>query len=468
MKSANANWSWPSDGKVPNVLDRDPLDSDQQILARVVAGETELFAVIVRRYERALLRVLRGRLGRDDWAEEVVQESFLAAFKSCHSYDRRYSFRTWLWTILLNQCRAHYQRRSRAPNVEPWPDASECEPAVGIESESSSTPLGQLLAKERTAQLESLLARLSPAQADALRLRFFGGLKFQEIAAAMQCSLNTAKNRVRWGLLRLAELLRAGSAAATAQFQRVRYRRTAMIDCDRVFDVLTRGPFPTGAADDAAVEAHLAECHECARLAAALRPAIELFEEAVGPDEGHDLPSYWGEVAVESSELRAAGADTARRVRRSRLRRPLVHYSHAVGELTGSSVWQVAALVALGVFIGSVLRGFAPAESGRTPGGAAPVAQAAVNPPSEAARLPSVAQGSAPEGNATLQLPLVCLDKTPHNRPDELEDNVNWVQRRYVDIEHCCTQCHNAAPDTLIPRSATAAVQKSCRYCHVN
>ncbi len=65
-----------------------------------------------------------------------------------------------------------------------------------------------------------------------------------------------------------------------------------MIDCDRVFDVLTRGPFPSGGADDAAVEAHLVECHECARLAAALRPAIELFEEAIGPDEGHDLPSY--------------------------------------------------------------------------------------------------------------------------------------------------------------------------------
>jgi RNA polymerase sigma-70 factor (ECF subfamily) len=44
-------------------------------------------------------------------------------------------------------------------------------------------------------------------QADALRLRFFGGLKFQEIADAMQCSLNTAKNRVRWGLMRMAELM---------------------------------------------------------------------------------------------------------------------------------------------------------------------------------------------------------------------------------------------------------------------
>ena len=45
-------------------------------------------------------------------------------------------------------------------------------------------------------------------QADALRLRFFGGLKFEEISETMQCSLGTAKNRVKWGLMRLAELVR--------------------------------------------------------------------------------------------------------------------------------------------------------------------------------------------------------------------------------------------------------------------
>jgi RNA polymerase sigma-70 factor (ECF subfamily) len=69
-----------------------------------------------------------------------------------------------------------------------------------------------LLAKERAAQLEALLARLSLAQADALRLRFFGGLKFQEIADTMQCSLNTAKNRVRDGLARMAEMLETAGA----------------------------------------------------------------------------------------------------------------------------------------------------------------------------------------------------------------------------------------------------------------
>jgi RNA polymerase sigma-70 factor (ECF subfamily) len=60
--------------------------------------------------------------------------------------------------------------------------------------------LSRLLQKERGELLEQLLAELPQPQADALRLRFYGGLKFQEIADAMGCSLSSAKNRVRWGL----------------------------------------------------------------------------------------------------------------------------------------------------------------------------------------------------------------------------------------------------------------------------
>ena len=57
------------------------------------------------------------------------------------------------------------------------------------------------------------------------------------------------------------------------------------MDCDQVFMILTRGPFPTGEAWDEQVEAHLETCAECWRLAEALRPALEVFQEAVPPAE---------------------------------------------------------------------------------------------------------------------------------------------------------------------------------------
>jgi hypothetical protein len=68
------------------------------------------------------------------------------------------------------------------------------------------------------------------------------------------------------------------------------------MDCDQVFIILTRGPFPTGEIWDEEVEAHLEACTDCWRLAEALRPALEVFQEAVPPAESRDLPGYWGDA----------------------------------------------------------------------------------------------------------------------------------------------------------------------------
>lgn len=184
---------------------------DQELMRRIQAGETGLFAEIVRRYQGPLVRVARSRLGRADWAEDAVQETFLAAFKARNTYRDAYSFRTWLWTILLNKCRRSASGQARQPRVLCWTDETA---GVGLASldearsaELAEQPLERVLARERAELLEASLAALPSVQADALRLRFFGGLKFEEIAEAMQCSLGTAKNRVRWGLMRLADHL---------------------------------------------------------------------------------------------------------------------------------------------------------------------------------------------------------------------------------------------------------------------
>lgn len=92
------------------------------------------------------------------------------------------------------------------------------------------------------------------------------------------------------------------------------------MDCDQVFMILTRGPFPTGELWDEDVEAHLETCGDCWRLAEALRPALEVYQEAVPPAESRDLPGYWGDArpaAVVSQLARAttrlaASADVRR------------------------------------------------------------------------------------------------------------------------------------------------------------
>jgi len=208
--------------------------SDQALMRLVQAGDPLPFAELVRRYQPALLRVACSRLGRLDWAEDAVQETFLAAFKSRHTYDEQFGFRTWLWTILLNQCRRSQSIHARIPKVSCRSDETTAvqEPALFQASvvRAEPLPLARLLDQERSALLESMLARLSVVQADALRLRFFGGLKFPEIAAAMGCSLPTAKNRVRWGLMRLAKWIHDPAAKSLAEEQESGEARGPSVD----------------------------------------------------------------------------------------------------------------------------------------------------------------------------------------------------------------------------------------------
>lgn len=186
---------------------------DTSLVAAILAGDREAFVLLVQRYQAPLRAAARSRLGREDWAEDAVQETFLCLVKWLKSYDPRFSFRTWLWTVLLNQCTrlAQKQARQNARRLDlPGTDGDFSSPA-GFLASGEASPVDALLAGEFRGNLHALLAQLPQAQADALQLRFFGGLKFQEIAAAMDCSLTTAKTRVKQGLLQLSEWLRAGA-----------------------------------------------------------------------------------------------------------------------------------------------------------------------------------------------------------------------------------------------------------------
>lgn len=184
------------------------VDDDALIMRRVQAGDVDRFSELIRRYQRPLLRAAWERLGERTWAEDVVQEAFLAAFAGRQSYNPSFSFRTWLWTILLNLCKRHWKRRATRPAAQSWSDLVADRALTSEEPHTHTTGLTCLLESERVERIRELLTALPEDQADALRLRFFGGLTFAEIAAALGCSLNTAKSRVRYGLEKIGRALR--------------------------------------------------------------------------------------------------------------------------------------------------------------------------------------------------------------------------------------------------------------------
>lgn len=178
---------------------------DLEIMRRVQSGQVDAFDLLVRRYRGPLINVAWSKLGDAAWAEDVVQETLLAAFAARNTYNAQFSFRTWLWTILLNLCRRQWQRRETRPREH---SLSGSTAERFREPPGHDSPLTQALQVERREQVHRLLARLPESQADALRLRFFGELQFAEIAEAMGSSVSGAKQRVRLGLAALSEQLR--------------------------------------------------------------------------------------------------------------------------------------------------------------------------------------------------------------------------------------------------------------------
>lgn len=176
--------------------------SDAQILLEVQRGRIDLFDQLVARHRPRMLRFATSKLLDESAAEDAVQEAWLAVYAARHTYRPEFAVTTWVYTILLNLCRRSARQRRQLVLTD-----APLQRVCGRES----TPLASLMAAERRELLLSWLSELPEAEADALRLRFFSGLKFEEIAAAMQSSVSGAKVRVRRGLERLAARMQ-GSA----------------------------------------------------------------------------------------------------------------------------------------------------------------------------------------------------------------------------------------------------------------
>src|SRR4030095_15516346 len=90
--------------------------SDDQIIERTLAGETDAFSLLVRRWERPIYGLSLPMLGRDEDARDVCQETFLAAFRNLQKFRGDAKFSSWLYRIALNAC--HSRLRKQGAVVE--------------------------------------------------------------------------------------------------------------------------------------------------------------------------------------------------------------------------------------------------------------------------------------------------------------------------------------------------------------
>ncbi len=188
--------------------------SDEEILARLQAGQADLFGELVRRYERELYGYLRRYLGRDDLAADVFQNTFLAVFRKIHHYQPGRAARPWLYTIATNQAIDATRRRSRRvdaradailPGGPGGGDEDGGRPLLEILRDPSPGPVAQAELAELRGLVREAVDQLPDLLRQVILLAYFQGLRYQEIAEALDIPLGTVKSRLHAAVAKLCE-----------------------------------------------------------------------------------------------------------------------------------------------------------------------------------------------------------------------------------------------------------------------
>src|SRR6476660_8046180 len=100
------------------VLERWQALSDEQVVAQVVAGQTALFEVLMRRHNERIYRAARAIVRDDREAEDVMQQAYVNAYAHLRQFDGRAKFSTWLTRIAVHEALARARKRGRYEAVD--------------------------------------------------------------------------------------------------------------------------------------------------------------------------------------------------------------------------------------------------------------------------------------------------------------------------------------------------------------
>ena len=178
------------------------------IIARILAGERELFHELIRPYERGLYVAAYSLLRNEADAEDVAQESVIKAYKGLKSFRGDAKFSTWLMAITLNEARSRL-RQTKGDQFDSLDDCAEehGDYTPSLLADWRDIPSEQLEHKELRQALQEAMARLSPEHREVLILRDVRGMSITETAEATGVNEGLVKVRLFRARLSMQKLL---------------------------------------------------------------------------------------------------------------------------------------------------------------------------------------------------------------------------------------------------------------------
>ena len=170
---------------------------DQELVERAQKGDTKVFELLVAKYHRRLGRLLSRFIKDEHEVNDVVQESFIKAYRALPNFRGDSAFYTWLYRISINTAKNFLANNNKRPIMSSDIANSDGEVLDVVEQVADNlTPEAELMNKQILQTVESAVAKLPEDLRRAITLREMDGLSYEEIAEVMQCPIGTVRSRI--------------------------------------------------------------------------------------------------------------------------------------------------------------------------------------------------------------------------------------------------------------------------------
>ena len=181
------------------------LHSDEALMLLYCDGDFAAFRELYQRHSVGLYRFIAWRSPRQDWVDEIIQDSWIALHKSRATYQVKAQFRTFLYQIarnrLIDLLRQHpILLASEIACADRHADVFE---ELQVDEAQSTTPEQNMMLQQEHQQLHRAIADLPSEQKEALVLQQFNDLSLEEIAQISEVSIETIKSRLRYAMNKL-------------------------------------------------------------------------------------------------------------------------------------------------------------------------------------------------------------------------------------------------------------------------
>jgi RNA polymerase sigma-70 factor (ECF subfamily) len=180
--------------------------TDLAAVERTRAGDTAAFRVLVERYGRSVFRLAFRMTANEFDAEDVVQETFLRAYKQLDSYESRSSFSTWLYRIASNYALDLIRSRKRHASRRVTEDSEEEDVLDNVRATDPGQDRIYYSAQVKQ-RLDAALQLLSDQERTAFLLRHFEGQSIEEIGAILNLGVSATKNSIFRAVRKVREAL---------------------------------------------------------------------------------------------------------------------------------------------------------------------------------------------------------------------------------------------------------------------